>query len=105
MRAFALLLFLATPVLLVGAAMSPGPGTRQLAAFYPPWWSGRRTAEAAATAGSIISGGRWPGVLVMRSAAPDLAASLRRSGALIVLDIRGVGLCSAAASGGKSLGL
>lgn len=63
------------------------------AAVFPPWWSARRTFEAAGATGAILRVGGWSAVLIVRSDRPDLAARLRTAGALFTLSPLGVTGC------------
>jgi len=58
----------------------------QAAGVFPPWWSPARALDAASRAGPVSAAGRAPFILVVRSPEGDVAARLRRAGALFVLD-------------------
>jgi hypothetical protein len=58
----------------------------QAAGVFPPWWSREQVMDAASRAGPVSAAGRSPFVLVVHSSDGDVAARLRRAGALFVLD-------------------
>ena len=69
-----------------------GPGP--MAALFPPWWSAARSVLAAAGAGSILSAGALPFVVMI---APEDTGSydrLREAGAWAILDPQRLTGCS-----------
>ncbi len=85
-------------VSLIGSASlgmpAAAPG-RPVAVLFPPWWGSAVSLGAAAAAGgSVLELGRLPGLVVARSDNPDFSARLRAAGALVLIDPRGLGLCS-----------
>lgn len=85
---------------LVGSAWLAKPVVepgRPVAALFPPWWGADRSLGAAAAAGgSVLNLGRLPGLVVTRSSVPGFAERLRSSGAVLLFDPRGLGLCTPA---------
>ncbi len=75
----------------VGLAAMASPQSPRIAAVYPPWWSNRDAALAAASAGSIASAGAAPFVIVVRRADGQTLGRLRRSGAVLLLNAPGGG--------------
>lgn len=76
-------LALLAPAGMVSARMAPAPGT-PVVVVAAPWGSAARvTAEAA---GLLVAPGRVRAVGLAYSPEPGFAASLRRAGALMVLD-------------------
>lgn len=53
-------------------------------ALYPPWWTPERAFSAAATAGNVVTLGRFPFSVAVQSPAPALPQRLRAGGALLV---------------------
>jgi hypothetical protein len=64
-----------------------------IAAVFPPWWSSARSVSAAGLAGRLIATGAVPWILVVRGD-DGLAAHLRASGAVLLLDPRAAPGCS-----------
>ncbi|MDO9338834.1 MAG: hypothetical protein Q7T61_20770 [Caulobacter sp.] len=78
----------------IALAAAPARDDR-MAAVYPPWWSAARAAASAAGEGDLQAVGGGPNILIVRSGRPRLAARLRASGALLVIDSRLASLCAA----------
>jgi len=93
LRALPWLAFAASTVMLVLAGAAPRPDDRVMAAVYPPWWSDARIGGAAASAGAIAAGGGVRNVVLIQAEAPGLAARVRRTGALLLLDARAARFC------------
>lgn len=93
LRVLPLLAFLASTVMLVLAGAGPRPDDRVMAAVYPPWWSDARIGQAAASAGSIAAAGGARNVILIQAETPGLAARVRRTGALLLLDSRAARFC------------
>jgi hypothetical protein len=91
----------ATLVMAMSAAAAPMGATR-VAAVFPPWWTGARAIDAAATAGSIAGAGATASILIVSSDAPGLAARLRAAGAMMLLSPGLAGLCDVPAREARS---
>jgi hypothetical protein len=85
----------------MSAAAAPMGATR-VAAVFPPWWTGARAIDAAATAGSIAGAGATASILIVSSDAPGLAARLRAAGAMMLLSPGLAGLCDVPAREARS---
>ncbi len=85
----------------MSAAAAPA-GADRIAAVFPPWWSGGRVIDAAASAGDIAGAGAYRSILIVRGNAPGLAARLRRAGALVLLSPGLAGQCDTPANGNKT---
>ncbi|MBX9740717.1 MAG: hypothetical protein K2X62_11615 [Beijerinckiaceae bacterium] len=79
--------------LAITIATHSSPAGDSAAAIFPPWWSGAKAFEAAATSGQITRLGAFPFVVVVRSDDPGLASRLRDAGAVLVLDPVQLALC------------
>lgn len=77
----------------VKAALSPIEKTI-LTAIYAPWRTQEDAFLAAASTGRIVGIGKLAFVVTVTSEAPDLAARLRRTGALAIIDGSFTTLCS-----------
>ena len=79
--------FLAIFSLVIAAVAIAQPRDGQKAiAIYPPWWSVGETLAAAAEVAPILGGGAFPFVVVVRTLDARVAADLKASGALLVVD-------------------
>lgn len=67
-------------------ALQPRPG-EAVAAIFPPWIKGKEAVERVWRAEGRATGlGGLDNVVLVRGDAPDLAARLRREGALLIID-------------------
>jgi hypothetical protein len=66
----------------------------QVAAFFPPWWSGKESLEAVAAAGgAVVRFGGLQNIVVVASSDPALLRRLHAAGAVLLLDPVAVGGC------------
>jgi hypothetical protein len=79
--------------LVITVATHSSPAGVSAAAIFPPWWSGAKAFEAAATSGQITRLGAFPFVVVVRSDDPGLVSRLKSAGAIFVLDPVQLALC------------
>ncbi len=77
----------------VKAAVSPASSTT-VTAVYAPWRTAEHAFLAAASAGRVVGIGKLAFLVTVESDAPDLAARLRRTGALAIIDSSFTTLCS-----------
>jgi hypothetical protein len=89
------LLLLAALGALAVLSARPAADARQVAAVYPPWLSfAERMAAVDAAGGIALSEGAWSGVVIVDLPSADARAELRRAGAWLLLDPRGVAGCA-----------
>lgn len=91
----------ATLFMTMSAAAAPVDADR-VAAIFPPWWSGARSVDAAASAGDLAGAGAHRSILIVSSSTPGLNDRLRRAGALFVLSPGLAGLCDVPVVEGRS---
>ncbi|MGC9271110.1 hypothetical protein [Acidiphilium sp.] len=72
------------------AVMMAPPAQGPVAAVFPPWWSGARALQAAASAGAVLRFGGYRFVVV---ALPRRRVMLERAGAWVLLDPLASGIC------------
>ena len=76
-----------------GGAMPEQP----VLAVFPPWWGALDSVRAVAAAeGRLMRPGAWPGLMMVQSDDPALAARLREAGAWLVLGSHIALVCGAA---------
>jgi hypothetical protein len=75
------------------AALMGGPASGQVAAVFPPWWDGTRSVNAAAEAGSVLRLGPLSFVVLIVPEALHGRQRLRRAGAWLLLNPRGLPGC------------
>jgi len=77
------------------ASLPPVPAqTTTLMAVFPPWWTASHVWQAAESAGYVVGVGGRSWAVVVHSPSNDLVSRLRQAGAWLVLDPRGLGICS-----------
>lgn len=97
-RAILQITFVASTILatLFAAAIVGGAGDDRgrVAAIFPPWWSGHRAIEAAASAGDILGVGGARFVVILHGDPEGLRARARAAGALFTLSAAFAGSCT-----------
>jgi hypothetical protein len=86
-----------TIVVTLGATVAAGAAPRdpaRVAAVFPPWWTAREAASAAASAGQIAGAGGAPFILILRGEPAQLSARLHAAGAWLLLDPAAAGQCT-----------
>jgi cytochrome bd-type quinol oxidase subunit 1 len=77
------------------ASLPPPPSqATTLMAVFPPWWTSHDVWQAAESAGYVVGVGRQSWAVVVYSKSDGLVSKLQHAGAWLVLDPRGLGLCS-----------
>jgi hypothetical protein len=77
------------------ASLPPPPAeATTLMAVFPPWWTANQVWDAAGSVGYVVGVGGRSWAVVVHSETTHLAPQLKRVGAWLVLDPRGLGICS-----------
>lgn len=76
------------------ATAAPRAGRTVLAVF-PPWWSAGSSLTAASNVAPALGVGAFSFLVAVKNATPRVAADLRASGALIVVDAARFQSCAA----------
>jgi hypothetical protein len=77
------------------ASLPPPPAeATTLMAVFPPWWTQNQVWEAAGSVGYVVGIGGRSWAVVVHSNLNDIAPRLQHAGAWLVLDPRGLGICS-----------
>ncbi len=80
-------------VALMAGLPTPRPSAKTLAAVFPPWWSQTRILKAGLPVGDIAAMGAAPFVIVLHVRTASAEQTLRRAGALLVIDPARFGVC------------
>ncbi len=83
------------------AALPPPPPSGAILAVFPPWWNAARAFQAAAGAGPVLRLGPARFVALVHPDGKRARTRLRRAGAWLLLDPRGLAGCGAAARSGS----
>jgi len=77
------------------ASLPPPPAqSTTLMAVFPPWWAPNQVWDAAGSVGYVVGVGGKTWAVVVHSDSTNLALKLQRVGAWLVLDPRGMGICT-----------
>lgn len=77
---------------ILAPALTPPATAAAVVAVYPPGWSRAQALSAASQTGDAVEPGRLNFLAIARSQTPGLPARLKKTGALLILDLQ-AGAC------------